>query len=154
MRRKEKEIKELSLIEEILREAPIGRVGVCTNGRPYVIPMNFAYDEGSIFLHSHREGKKMQIISENPFVCFEVDEGQIKEGEKPCSYGFKYRSVIVEGTISILEVLEEKLEGLKLISDKYAPGKAKQLSLEGIGNYKDLIVLKIDISEVSGKNSI
>jgi len=135
MRSQEKEIKELTVLEEILREAPIGRLGVCTNGKPYVIPMNFAYDDGSIFLHSHREGKKMQIIAKNPSVCFEIDEGRIKEAEKPCSYGFNYQSVIVEGTIRILEVHEEKLRGLKLISDKYAPGKGKQLSLECMENY-------------------
>lgn len=154
MRLKEKEIKELTILEEILREAPIGRLGVCTNGKPYVVPMNFAYSDGSIFLHSHREGKKMQIISENPLVCFEVDEGQIKEAEKPCSYGFIYQSVIVEGTIRVLEDPEEKLRGLKQISNKYATGKDEQLSREGMEIYKDLMVLKIEINQITGKNSV
>jgi nitroimidazol reductase NimA-like FMN-containing flavoprotein (pyridoxamine 5'-phosphate oxidase superfamily) len=153
MRRKEKEIKELTVLEEILRDAPIGRLGVCTKGKPYVVPMNFAYNYGSIYLHSHRKGKKMRIISENPLVCFEVDEGEIKEAERPCSYGFRYRSVIVEGTIRVLEVLEEKLEGLKLISEKYAPGKAEQLSREDMENIKDLMVLNIEISKITGKKS-
>lgn len=58
MRRPEKEIKEIVVLEEILREQPIGRLGLCNENVPYVIPMNFAYDHGNILLHSYNEGKK------------------------------------------------------------------------------------------------
>ena len=61
MRRKEKEITEKAVQEEILRQAEVGRLGTAVDGVPYVVPMNFCYVEDTIYLHSFKDGKKIKL---------------------------------------------------------------------------------------------
>jgi nitroimidazol reductase NimA-like FMN-containing flavoprotein (pyridoxamine 5'-phosphate oxidase superfamily) len=153
MRRKDKEIKEKVVLEEILRENQVGRLGTSVDGRPYVVPMNFVYTKDRILLHTHRGGKKVKDIQRNPLVCFEVDSGEIVEGDDPCNYSWSYRSVIANGTAAIIEDPEEKLKALRLLSDKYAFGKGRRLDLEKITKFKDLLVVEIRVDEMTGKKS-
>jgi nitroimidazol reductase NimA-like FMN-containing flavoprotein (pyridoxamine 5'-phosphate oxidase superfamily) len=153
MRRKDKEIKEKPIIEEILRQNQVGRLGTCVNGVPYVVPMNYAYSNDRIYLHSHKEGKKVQDIRSNPNVCFEVDEGEIIKGDKPCDYSWKYYSVILNGEARIISDLDEKMEALKVISNKYAFGKSNLITKEIVEKEISLIVIVIDVQSMSGKRS-
>lgn len=153
MRRKDKEIKEKAVLEEILRENQVGRLGTAVDGRPYVVPMNFVYTKDRIILHTHRDGKKVKEIRRNPRVCFEVDGGEIVEGDDPCNYSWNYRSVIANGTATLVEDPEEKLKALRLLSDKYAFGKGRRLDLEKVTKFNDLLVIEIKVDEMTGKKS-
>jgi nitroimidazol reductase NimA-like FMN-containing flavoprotein (pyridoxamine 5'-phosphate oxidase superfamily) len=153
MRRREKEIKEKAVLEEILRENQVGRLGTAVDGHPYVVPMNFVYTNGRIILHTHRDGKKVKNVQRNPRVCFEVDSGEIMEGDDPCGYSWRYRSVIANGTAAIIEEPEERLKALRLLSDKYAFGKGWSLDLENVKRYNDLLVIEIKVDEMTGKRS-
>jgi nitroimidazol reductase NimA-like FMN-containing flavoprotein (pyridoxamine 5'-phosphate oxidase superfamily) len=153
MRRKEREVTEKVVQEEILRQAEVGRLGTLVDGSPYVVPMNFCYVEDRIYLHSFRDGKKIKGIKSNPRVCFEVDEGEIITGETPCAYSWRYTSVIVNGKASVVEDENERLKGLRLISDKYSPGKGKMIIPEIVEKNKHLWIIRIDIDEMTGKKS-
>jgi len=153
MRRSEKEIKEKAVLEEILRENQVGRLGTAVDGRPYVVPMNFVYTNDRIILHTHRDGKKVKDVQRNPRVCFEVDSGEIIEGDDPCEYSWRYRSVIANGTAAIIEEPEEKLKALRLLSDKYAFGKGRRLDQEKVKRFNDLLVIEIKVDEMTGKKS-
>ncbi|MBN2334529.1 pyridoxamine 5'-phosphate oxidase family protein [Candidatus Bathyarchaeota archaeon] len=153
MRRKEKEIKEKVVLEEVLRENQVGRLGTAVDGRPYIVPMNFVYTKGKIILHTHKDGKKVKDIEKNPRVCFEVDGGEMVEGDDPCNYSWRYRSVIANGTAKIVKDPELKLKALRLLSDKYAFGKGQKLDLEKISKFKDLWIIEISVDEMTGKKS-
>lgn len=127
MRRKDKEITEKSVIEEILRENEVGRLATSVDDQPYVVPINYVFFDGKVFFHSHKDGTKMRNIAKNPRVCFVVDSGEIVKGEKPCDFSWNYRSVIVRGRASIIFDSETRLMVLKRLSDKYSPGKVKCL---------------------------
>ena len=43
MRRNEKEIKDLSVIESIIKKAKVMRLALCDGNQPYIIPLNFGY---------------------------------------------------------------------------------------------------------------
>ncbi len=153
MRRKEKEIIEKVIQEEILRQAEVGRLGTAVDGVPYVVPMNFCYVEDTIYLHSFRDGKKIRAIQANPRVCFEVDEGEIVKGETPCDYSWRFTSVIANGVATVVEDKDERLRGLRLISDKYSPGKGKMITPEIMEKNKHVWIIRIDIDEMAGKKS-
>ena len=153
MRRKEKEITEKVIQEEILRQAQVGRLGTAVDGSPYIVPMNFCYVEDRIYLHSFRDGKKIKGIQSNPRVCFEVDEGEIITGEAPCNYSWRYTSVIANGKATVVEDEDERLKGLRLISDKYSPGKGKMITPETMEKNKHLWIIRIEIDEMTGKKS-
>jgi len=153
MRRKEKEITAKVVQEEILRQAEVGRLGTAVNGVPYVVPMNFCYVEDTIYLHSFRGGKKIKAIQSNPRVCFEVDEGEIIKGETPCDYSWRFTSVIANGVATVVEDQDERLRGLRLISDKYSPGKGSMITPEIMEKNKHVWIIRIDIDEMAGKKS-
>ena len=153
MRRKEKEITAKVVKEEILRQTDVGRLGLVIDGKPYVVPMNFCYVEDKIYLHSHKDGKKMQEIRNSPEVCFEVDEGEIIKGENPCDYSWQYTSVIANGKAVIVEDDAERLKGLKLISNKYSPGKGAMITEELMAKFKHLWIVRINVEEMTGKKS-
>ena len=69
MRRKEQELPE-EKIYEILNKAQICRLGLSNKALPYIIPVNFVYNENSIYIHSSKEGKKIDYIRQNNQVCF------------------------------------------------------------------------------------
>jgi nitroimidazol reductase NimA-like FMN-containing flavoprotein (pyridoxamine 5'-phosphate oxidase superfamily) len=59
-------------IEELLASQKIGRLGCHSQGRTYVVPIAYAYEDGAIVAHS-TEGLKLQMMRDNPYVCFEID---------------------------------------------------------------------------------
>ncbi len=59
MRRKEKEIADKSEIESIIRKSLVCRLGIVDAGLPYIVPLCFGYDNGALFFHSAKEGRKI-----------------------------------------------------------------------------------------------
>jgi len=45
------------------------------NDMPYVVTVNFGYDDKYIYFHSNQKGKKVEMIASNPNVCFELNYG-------------------------------------------------------------------------------
>jgi len=137
--------------EALLREAKIGRLGTCREDEPYVIPISFVYDDGRIFFHGSKEGKKMEFIAANPRICLEADEAEFVDGEDPCKLHWNYRSVVAYGRARVIEDTTEMLEGLRLLVDKYSPGKGDLLTRDRVEGYADLAVVKIEVEEITEK---
>ena len=107
MRRKDREITDRDSIIRILGECKVMRLGMCLDNIPYVTPVNFGYEiteKGFVFyFHCAQEGKRLDIISKNPNVFVEIDNGgQITEAEKACGYSCDYKSVMAQGTARII----------------------------------------------------
>jgi nitroimidazol reductase NimA-like FMN-containing flavoprotein (pyridoxamine 5'-phosphate oxidase superfamily) len=105
-----------------------------------------------IYFHGLPKGQKLDYISKNPKVGFEVDEmlSLISQGiEEPCDINTEYNSVIVRGNAEILTDIEYKKEVLLKIVEKYTP----QLSRKDIPEnmVKGTAVIEITIEELTGK---
>ncbi len=150
MRRTDREIKEKAAIETIIRACRVLRLGMVDKNRPYVVPLNFGYQGGCLYVHSAREGRKITLIRENPNVCFELDVLEsIIQGSQPCKWGAQYKSVIGQGTAVILENFQEKKHGLAAIMAHYSDQKFEfpDKALE------QTTVVRIDIREMTGKQT-
>ena len=150
MKRKDKEITEMHDIEEILDQALIMRIAMVHGNEPYLVPVNFAYRDKTIYLHSASEGMKIDILRTNPQVCFEVTvDEELVRSEKPCGFGMRYRSVIGTGNAWFIEEPDTKRQALGMIAEKYAG------SSEGIpeSEMKGVAVIRIDIVSLNGKKS-
>jgi nitroimidazol reductase NimA-like FMN-containing flavoprotein (pyridoxamine 5'-phosphate oxidase superfamily) len=116
-----------------------------------VVPLNFGYRDGCLYLHSAKEGRKMDMILANPRVCFEMDmDVEVIRADQPCDWGMKFSSVIGFGTASVLEDPEEKKSGLDAIMEHYSSQPAQP--------YPDSIlkhtsVIKVQVEEMTGKRS-
>jgi nitroimidazol reductase NimA-like FMN-containing flavoprotein (pyridoxamine 5'-phosphate oxidase superfamily) len=98
------------------------------DGKPYVIPMNFGFRDGVIYLHGAQHGKKIDILKQHPSVCinFTTDHVLRYQNEKvACSWSMKYRSVLCYGKAEFITDPEEKIAALNIIMAHYAPGEFK-----------------------------
>ena len=121
MRRKDREILDEQFIEKVLNDSIYGNLGLCDEGAPYVVPMNYAWSDNKIWLHCANEGRRLEIIRANPRVCFQVSaETEIVTSENPCNFGMFYSSVMIFGIASIIEEHEEKSKALVAILHHYS----------------------------------
>ncbi len=136
--------------ELVLKEQTIGRLGMFSKQYPYILPINYVYEQGNIYLHSGPEGQKLNCIEKNNNVCFQVDQvSSLRESEDACNYGYSYRSVILQGKAEIVSDKELKRDALELITQKFAgKDKAEKISEEDI---KGVVVIKINIEEITVK---
>jgi nitroimidazol reductase NimA-like FMN-containing flavoprotein (pyridoxamine 5'-phosphate oxidase superfamily) len=58
-------------IETVLRHQIIGHIACHANGITYVVPISYAYENGYVYAHTE-EGMKINMMRQNPKVCFEV----------------------------------------------------------------------------------
>lgn len=152
MRRKDKEITEEKIIHEILDKAKICRLGLSQKDMPYVIPVCFVYKENTLYIHSAKEGMKIDIIRQNNNVCFEVDTNiELINSDQPCDNSMKYQSVIGFGKAFFIESFQEKKQALDILMNKYI-GKGNFEYLEKAVN--NICIIKISIDSITGKQSI
>ena len=153
LRRKDKEITDRAVIEEVLVGQEVGRLATSVDGEPYVVPVNYVYTKGRIIFHSHREGRKMESIRRNPRVCFEVDTAEKTEGATLCDYSYRYFSAVARGEAREITGDAERLEALRRIVAKYAPGKERSLAAADLARYAALVLVEIRVTELTGRRS-
>lgn len=57
-------------IETVIKACKLCSEGMATEkGVPYVLPMNFGYENGVVYLHSAQEGRSIRTLHQNPRVC-------------------------------------------------------------------------------------
>lgn len=151
MRRSDKEIVDENVIIDIMTKSRICRLGFIDNGEAYIVPVGFAYSEGVIYVHSAHSGRKMDILKQNNRVSFEIEYyTEIIEGEKPCDWTMKYRSVMGRGTVVIENDAAAKKAGLDLIMRKYG-AKGELVYDEAV--LACMTLLKLTVESVTGKQS-
>jgi hypothetical protein len=151
MRRTEKRIADDESIMTILNEAIVCRIGMCMDNVPYVVPMNFAYHDNVLYLHAAREGKKLDMMADNPHVCFEMEyKTEVSPAPTSCGWSMKYYSIIGWGNASLVTDAEDKTRALNLLMEKYA-GEVKDSYTDTI--LDKVAIVRIEITEMTGKFS-
>jgi uncharacterized protein len=150
MRRKDKQISDVSTIEAIIRTAQVCRVGFSDNGRAYVVPMSFGYQDRVLYFHCATEGKKIECIRKNPNVCFAFDEAvEPIRHESACRWSMRYKSVIGYGRVEFIGKIADKRHALEIIMRQYSKDQYEFPDTE----LEKIIVFKVLIDEMSGKQS-
>lgn len=98
-------------IENLLHEELVGHLGCHADGKTYVVPISYAYDDNSIIAHTH-EGMKIEMMRKNPAVCFQVDDKKNLD---------KWRSVIIWGKFEEIIQEKERAEALKILMARSLP---------------------------------
>ena len=134
-------------------KAKILHLGLFDEGYPYVVPLHFGYEatqEGFIFyIHSAKEGHKLELIGKNPDVCVEMDCDAeiIPAGEDPCRYGAAFASFIGRGKAELVRDPDEKIKGLGLLMENQT-GRKFEINA---GMAEKVAVIKITVSEFTAK---
>lgn len=100
-----------SQIEYLLYSQVVGRIGCYSSNEVYVVPITYAYDGVYIYGHT-REGKKIDMIRENPDICFEIDVIDNMSN---------WRSVISWGKFEELKAPKDREQAMRKLLDRISP---------------------------------
>ncbi len=123
-------------VEATLRRHRVGRIGCSANDRPYVVPITYAYDGTYVYGYSAL-GRKIEVMREQPLVCFEVDE---IDGDA------SWRSVIAEGLYE--ELGDDKARRAALARLSPGDGKVVPRTTNGAGR---IVLFRLRLTERSGR---
>ena len=152
MRRNEKEITDFARIEDVIRKSSICRLGLCRDSRAYIVPLNFGYQDKTLYFHSAKEGTKIEILKKNPDVCFEfdIDMGIVRLDESGCNWSNRYQSVVGFGKAIIIEGVEQKRDALDILMANYSDRKFDY----PFSSIENTFTFKVEIESMTGKQSI
>ena len=116
---------------------------------PYAVPLSYVYDGEHIYFHSATEGHKIDAIQRNPNASFAViDQDEVI----PEKYTTAYRSVVVFGSVRIIEDEVEKRTAAHKLAVKYAPDNTEQQHNEMIDRtWERFCMLEMSIAHMTGK---
>lgn len=148
-------------VRQFLDEEHVGRLAtVDADGYPQVIPMNFAYRDGRIYMHSHTRGEKLDNLLRDPRSGFEVD----RELEFLPSYFSSptdasmadtlYVSVVIKGHSSLVEDRAEKARALNALMRKYQPEGGYEPLRAEMSVLDHVAVIRTDPEQIHGKYKI
>lgn len=151
MRRKDREIKDKTIIYEIIENNDICRVAFANNSEPYLVTMNYGYKKNALYFHCAAEGLKLEYIKVNSRVCFEISDSiETVKAETACGYTANFRSIIGRGRASLITVTDKKRDGLNILM-RQVTGKGNWDIPESAIN--KVTLFKIEIEELSCKST-
>ncbi len=151
MRRPDRLVTDRAAIDDVLHRAELLHLAMTGPDGPYVVPVNFGYDgDGRIYIHCALEGRKLDVIAQDPRVCFEASVDVRVVPSTGCGWTTRFRSVVGFGTAALVTDEGEKVHALGTVISHYsgAPETVPPAKAKGVA------VLRIDIESMAGKASV
>ncbi len=130
------------VVADVLNRAEYASLALADAEGLYSVPVNFAFEDGVLYVHSARKGRKFEALRSAAQagvpVAFSAATGlEMKTGEKACQWGYKFHCVLGSGTVAVLEDPKEQLAALGRIMKKYAgsdtfPYQEKMLGITAV----------------------
>ena len=133
-------------MHDLLVRQSFGHLGCSREDRPYVVPMNYAYDGEELFFFT-TEGMKTRFIDANPQVCLQVEE---------VTDSTHWRSVMVTGVAHHLTHNAEMEKAMKLITSRN-PSLTPAISatsLDAWGRGVDIAIYRITPEIIDGRKTV
>lgn len=130
----------------LLERASFGHLGCAREGRPYVVPMNYAYDGKDLYFFTTK-GMKTQFIEANPVVCLQVEE---------LADSSHWRSVMVIGRAARLTKSEDLQRAMQLITERN-PTLTPAISATQVdtwGRAVDIALYRITPEIIDGRRTV
>lgn len=154
------EIKDKKVIDAMMSNADYGTLAISSEDIPYSVPVNFVHTDDVIYFHGSLGGRKMKMLRANPKVSFNIIENfsliasyfsSTEQMACPATQFFK--SIVVNGEVSVIEQKEEKIKALTLLMQKLQPEGGYKAFDDSV--YQKMInataVLRIEIKELTAK---
>ena len=132
-------------MHSLLRTVGFGHLGCSQNGRPYVVPMHYAYDGKELFFFT-TEGMKTHLMEGNPEVCLQVEDVHDST---------HWRSVMVVGRAERLAQREEMARAMQLITERN-PSLTPAISatqVDAMGRAVEIALYRIQPEIIDGRKT-
>jgi nitroimidazol reductase NimA-like FMN-containing flavoprotein (pyridoxamine 5'-phosphate oxidase superfamily) len=125
---------------EVLESARVGRLGCIVDGEPYIVPINYKFEDDCIYSHS-LPGLKIASLRKNPRVCLQVD--QIESD-------FEWRSTLVFGEFEEIKDADQRSDILNRLLKRFPLLTPVESAIAVDAAAPEIIVFRIRIDRMSG----
>jgi len=125
---------------DLINAGKVGRLGCVDNGEPYVVPINYIIDEGSIYSHS-LPGRKIEALRANPRACLQVDE---------IENDFNWRSAIAYGSFEEIRVPADRRSMLGKLLARFPSLTPVESVMARDASPPESVVFRIRIDRITG----
>ena len=125
---------------EVIQSGKIGRLGCIDKDEPYVVPINYIVDDGSIYSHS-LPGKKIDVLRANPRACLQVD--RIVDD-------FQWRSAIAFGRFEEIRLSQDRRAILERLLARFPNLTPVESTIGQDAGTADSVVFRIMIDRITG----
>ncbi len=141
-------------VHGILDAGLVAQVAFVQDGSPVVVPMIYGRQDETIYLHGARKSRVIRLLEETERACLNVTllDG-IVVARSVFNSSMNYRSVTVFGRPALLESTEDKLRGMRLISEHTIPGRWAEVRDSHDREIKMTGVIAMQIDSASAKIS-
>lgn len=144
-------VEERELMNDMIAKSKICYLSMIdTDGFPYVLPLNFGFENDVLYFHSAPEGSSISALEKNPNVCilFCSEPTLVCQHEEvACSYRMKGSSVMCRGKVVFVEDIDDKIKALNVLMKQYS-NKKFSYSEPAVKNVK---VWKVEIDTITTK---
>ena len=144
---REKAAYDRKTVHSILDSGLFASVAFVEDGDPVVVPMIYGRDGETIYLHGARKARVIRLLEKTGRACLNVTHVDgLVIARSAFNSSMNYRSATVFGTPSLVEDREQKIHGMRIISEHLMPGRWDELRdpLEREVKMTGVIALSID----------
>jgi len=139
-------------VHGILDSALVASVGFVQDGQAVVVPMIHGRKGETIYLHGARKARVIRLLEETQQICLNVTHVDgLVFARSAFNSSMNYRSATVFGKPRLLEDYDEKVEGMRIISEHVMPGRWGELREPLEKEVKMTGVIAVDIESASAK---
>ena len=141
-------------VHRILDTALFTSVAFVQDGAPVVVPMIHGRDDEIVYLHGARKARVVKLLDQTSQVCLNATliDG-IVLARSAFNSSMNYRSATVFGTPRLVADDEEKIHGMRVISEHLMPGRWDELREPLDKEIKMTGVIAVTIESASAKVS-
>ena len=141
-------------VHDILDTGLYAAVGFVQDERPVVVPMIYGRDGETIYLHGARKARVIRLLEQTGRVCLNVTHVDgLVIARSAFNSSMNYRSATVFGTAALVDDPDEKLHGMRVISEHLMPGRWAELREPLEREVKMTGVIAVAIESASAKVS-
>lgn len=151
---KEKARYDRDTVHGILDAGLIAHVAFCQDGAPVIVPMIHARRGETLFLHGARKARVLRLLETGSPVSLNVTlvDGLVA-ARSAFNSSMQYRSATVFGTPRLVDDEADKIEAMRLISERLMPGRWDELRAPHEREVKMTGVIAVEIETASAKVS-
>lgn len=118
----------------------VGRLGCIVDGGPYIVPINYYFEEGYVYSHS-LPGLKISALKQNPQACLQAD---VVESD------IRWRSVLAFGDYEEVTNPSERSNILNKFLQRFPMLTPVESAIFDDAGSPAIIVFRIRIDRISG----
>lgn len=139
-------------IYEILDKDCVCHISFVYNDYPVIIPTIYGRKGDKLYLHGASSSRMMKSLAEGIPVCIAVTQvNGIVLARSLFNSSMNYESVVVFGTAKMITDMDEKNDGLAIVSEQILKGRWDEARLPSPKELKATMLLEVDIEDASAK---